>query len=226
MLVVHAALRRTARRDRARVPLEHPPHFDADPRQIAEEIRALAFDHTEIGESHGEARVRIDLARIRPIELAPRLRLGRSIELASAEEEYEELKAARRRAPHLVQGDGSKIGDAVARFLKELPPRGVLKPLVPFDAAARQKPRTLEGAGGLLDDEDATGLVDAADDRADPRAVGHGRYGFLVGVGTGVRDGGTNVGVAVGTGVRVGTGVGVGVGVGVGHGSGLVRFQV
>lgn len=206
--------------------------------EIPEEVGAPAFDDPEIGERDREARVWIDLTRIRPAELAARLGAGRPLELAAPEELDEKVKAARWDASHLVKGHGSKRADPVAGLLEELPPGGVVEALVPVDAASRQEPRAFERSRGLFDDQDPSRVVDTADDRAHSWALSRQGalplgswatgYGFLVGVGPGVRVGGTSerVGVGSGVAVRVGTGVNVGVGVGVGHGSGLARFQV
>ena len=224
MLVVHAALRRTGCHHGARLPLEQATHLHADPGEIAEERRTLALDEPEVGERDGEARVRLQLARIRPAELASRLGSRGPIELTCAEQGDEEMKTARRGAAHLVYGDGSEIAHAIAGLLEELPASRVLETFMWLHVAARKEPRAGERPSGLLHDEHTSRVVDAADDRAHTRARGHGRYGFFVGVGTGVRVGGTKLCVGPGDDVRVGTGVGVGDDVG--HGSGLARFQV
>lgn len=140
------------------------------------------------------------------------------------------METARGRAPHLVQSDRSQIAGAIARLLEELAPSRVVKTLIGLYGASGQKPRARERSGGLLDDQDPSRVIEARDDRADPRRVGHAGYGFLVGVGVG-NGGSVALGrgiVGVGPGVRVGTGVrvGVGDGDGVGHGSGPTRFHV
>ena len=138
----------------------------------------------------------------------------------------EKVKGAGRRALHLIEGHRPQILGAIARLLEQLAPGGVLETLVPLHSPARQKPSARERTGGLLDDEDPTGVVDARDDRTDPGPCG-ARYGVFLGVGNG---GSVPVGkpmVGVGPGVRVGTGVRVGVGdAGVGQASGGTRFQV
>ena len=138
------------------------------------------------------------------------------------------MKAARGRASHLVDRDRAKVGGAIAGLLEELAPRGVLETLVPLHVPAGQKPRARERTGCLFDDQYPSGVIDARDDRADPRPFGHARYGVFLGVGKGGSVPIGNVVVGVGPGVRVGTGVRVGVGEaeGVGHGSGPTRFQV
>ena len=138
------------------------------------------------------------------------------------------MKAAGGRTAHLVQGHRPQVLRAIARLLEELAPCRVLETLVALYVPTRQKPRARERTGGLLDDQDLAGAIDARDDRADPRPFGHRRYGVFFGVGKGgsVPVGNPMVGVAPG--VRVGTGVRVGVGEpeGVGQGSGPTRFQV
>ena len=163
-----------------------------------------------------------------PAQLAAGLSSWRSLDRPGMKEVNEEMEMPRGRAPHLVQSDGPHVGGAIARLLEELAPRGVLKALVPLDVAAGQKPRARERSGGLLDDQDAPGVIDARDDRTDPRPSGHLGYGFLVGEGEG---GSVALGrglVGAGLGVRVGAGVRVGVGDGEGvrHGSGPTRFHV
>ena len=138
-----------------------------------------------------------------------------------------EVKGTGRHALHLIEGHRPQIVGAIPRLLEELAPRGVLQTFVALHVAARQKPSARERTGGLLDDEDPAGVIDARDDRADPGPGGHARYGVFLGVGKG---GSVPVGkpmVGVGPGVRVGTGVRVGVGdAGVGQGSGATRLQV
>src|SRR5437667_11922145 len=46
------------------------PHLDAQPREIPLERRTLAVDQSEVHESDRQIRVRVDLARQRPTELA------------------------------------------------------------------------------------------------------------------------------------------------------------
>jgi hypothetical protein len=173
----------------------------------------------------------IDLARVDPAELAARFRSRRSIDCSGPKHVYEEVKAAGGRAPHLVEGHGPQVNGAIARLFEELSPCRILETLVPLDVPAGEEPRAGERTRGLLNDQDASRAVDARDDRADPRPLGHPRYGFFVGVGTGtgvVGKGGSvaggNVTVGLVPGVRVGTGVSTGASVG--HGSELTRFQV
>ncbi len=183
--------------------------------------------------------MRVDLAGPSPPEFAARLGPRRSIDAAGTKQVNEEVKASGGRASHLVPGDGSQVAGAIACLLEELASRGVLETLVSLHVPARQEPRTGERTGGLLDDQDTSGVIDARDHRADSVALprrgtlplgpfGHARYGVFFGVGNGgsVPVGNGIVGVAPG--VRVGTGVRVGVGdpEGVGHGSGPTRFHV
>lgn len=172
--------------------------------------------------------MRDDLAWRGPAQLAARLCLRRSIQRAGTEEVNEEMKAARGHASDLVERDRAKVGGAIARLLEELAPRGVLETLVPLHVPPGQKPRASERTGCLFDDQHAPSVINARDDRTHARALGHARYGFLVGVGKGGSVPIGNVVVGVGPGVRVGTGVRVGVGdaEGVGHGSGPTRFHV
>ena len=191
------------------------------------ECRAIALDQPEVDESDGQIRVGIDLGGPGPSQLAARLCSRRSVERAGTNEVNDEMKAPGWDAAHLVQSHGPQVSRAIARLLEELASGGVLETLVPFDIPARQKPRAGERTGGLLDDQDLAGAIDARDDRADPRPFGHRRYGVFFGVGKGgsVPVGNPMVGVAPG--VRVGTGVRVGVGEpeGVGQGSGPTRFH-
>ena len=174
-----------------------------------------------------------------PAQLAAGLRLRRPVERTGAKQVNEEVKESGGRASHLVQGDGLKVAGAIACLLEELASRRVLQPLVALHVPTRQEPGTGERTGGLFDDQDPSGVIDAPDDRADSGALprqghlplgpfGHARYGVFFGVGKGgsVPVGNGIVGVAPG--VRVGTGVRVGVGdpEGVGHGSGPTRFHV
>jgi hypothetical protein len=192
------------------------------------ECRAIALDEPEVGESDSQIRVRIDLGGPGPPQLAARLCPRRSVERTGAKEVNDEMKAAGWGAAHLVQSHGPQVTGAIARLLEKLASGRVLETLVPFDIPARQKPRACERTGGLLDDEDASGAIDARNDRANARPFGHRRYGVFLGVGKGgsVPVGNPIVGVAPG--VRVGTGVRVGVGdpEGVGQGSGPTRFHV
>lgn len=163
-----------------------------------------------------------------PAQLAARLRSWRPIQGAGTEEMDEEMKATGWGTPYFVDCDGSQVAGAIARLLEELAARGILETLVPLHVPPGQKPRAGERTGALFDDQDPSRLVDAGDDGARARPLGHLRQGFLVGVGEG---GCVALGrgiVAVGPGVRVGTGVRVGVGDGeaVGHGSGPTRFHV
>jgi hypothetical protein len=87
----------------------------------------------------------------------------------------EKVKGSRRRAPHVIEGHGPQIFGAVARLLEELAPRGVIQRLALLHSPARQKPGARERTGGLLDDEDPTGVIDARDDRADRGPGGHAR---------------------------------------------------
>src|SRR4029079_7699009 len=97
--------------------------------------------------------MRIDLVRRGPPQIAARLGTRRSFEAACAEEVDQEVEAARRRAPDLVQGDGSQLRGPVARLLEELASRGVLQALVALHVAAGQEPRARERPRGLFDDE-------------------------------------------------------------------------
>jgi len=221
------------------VPLEQAPHLGPGRHKIANERLAIALDQPKVDEGDRKVRVRIDLAWRGPAQLAAGLRLRRPVERTGAKQVNEEVKASGGRASHLVQGDGSQVAGAIACLLEELASRGVLETLVSLHVPARQEPRTGERTGGLLDDQDTSGVIDASDHRADsgvlPRRgalplgpFGHARYGVFFGVGKG---GSVPVGkpiVGVAPGVRVGTGVRVGVGdpEGVGHGSGPTRFHV
>ncbi len=113
----------------------------------------------------------VDLARIHPTDLAVVLGSRLSVDLTAPEQVDAEVKAAGRRALNLVASDGPEIGDAVAGLLQELPSCGVLDALVPLDVPAGQKPRARERTGGLLDDQDTAGAVEARDDGADARPL-------------------------------------------------------
>src|SRR5439155_26149384 len=103
------------------------------------------------------------------------LRARRSFERARAEEVDEEVKPAGWRAAHLVESDGPQVAGAIACLLEELASRRVLETLVPFHVSTRQQPRARERTGDLLDDQDLSGVMDACDDRTDPRRLGHSR---------------------------------------------------
>jgi hypothetical protein len=83
----------------------------------------------------------------------------------------EEVEASRGNAPHVVAGGGTEIVDAIARLLEKLAPRGILEGLVALDVPAGQEPRAREWAGGLPDEQDAPGVVDAGNDGADAGPV-------------------------------------------------------
>ena len=119
--------------------------------------------------------MRIQLSRHGPPDLAARLRSCRSLESGATKQVDEEVKAAGGRAADLVQGDRSQTFGAIPRLFEELASRGVLEALVPLDVPAREKPCTGERTGGLFDYQDPTDVIDARDDRADPRPFGHER---------------------------------------------------
>ena len=85
------------------------------------------------------------------------------------------MKAASGNAPHLVQGDRSQVVDAIARLFEELASGRRFETLVALHTPTGQKPRAREWTGGLFDDQDPPRVIDAGDDRADPRRVGHAR---------------------------------------------------
>jgi hypothetical protein len=86
----------------------------------------------------------------------------------------EEVKTTGRDAPHVVYGLGSQLARAVAGLLEKLATRGVIETLAVLDASTRKDPFAYERTGSLFDEEDPSTVVDARDDRADPRRLGHG----------------------------------------------------
>ena len=131
----------------------------------------IALDEPQVDQGDGQVRMGVDLAWRDPPQLASRLRSRRPLDLAAAEEVNEKMKAARGRAPHLVAGDGAQVTGAIARLLEELAPRGILEMLVVLDTSAGQEPCAGERTGGLFDDQDASGVIDAGDDRAKAGAL-------------------------------------------------------
>ena len=120
--------------------------------------------------------MRIDLSRQGPPNLAARLRTRRSVEPKASEEVNEKVKVVDGgRAAHLVQGDRSQLFGSVTRLLEKLAARGVLETFAPLHVSAGEEPCTREGTGGLFHDEDPTGVIDARDDRANSRPLGHRR---------------------------------------------------
>lgn len=194
-------------------------------REVANERGRVALDEAEIGESDGQAGVRIDRVRVLPSHPAPILRSRNPFDLAGAKHVDKEVEAAGRRASDFVQGRESQIAGAIAGLLEKLAAGGILDPLVGLHVPSGQEPRAGEWSAVLFDNEDPAVAVDAGDDRTDSRALRHAVYGSRVRVGVGVGNPKKRVGVGVGT-ALVGSGVGGGVGDGVAHGSGLTRFQV
>ncbi len=119
--------------------------------------------------------MQIDLARLGPAQPASRFRSCRSLERASPEKVDKKVEAPRGHAPNLVPSDGPQVAGAIAGLLEELAPRGVLERLVALDVPAGQEPCPSERTGGLFDDEDPPGAIDARDDRTYPRPLGHPR---------------------------------------------------
>lgn len=187
---------------------------------------AIGIDETEIGESRDQARVRIARAGILPAHRTTGFRTRLPGEVTGAEHVDEEVEAIRWQAPHLIASHKSQISGAIAGLFEELAAGRILDPLAPLDVPSGQDPGTGEWSAMLFDDEDLAARIDAGDDRADGRILGHPGYGLLVLVGRGVGvEPKKGVGVGVGN-PKNGVGEGDGVGDGVGQGSGLTRFQV
>jgi hypothetical protein len=155
-----------------RTRLDQATHLDADLREISKDRRAVAVDETKIDERERQVRVCVDLAGIRPADLATRLGSWCSFESLTAEKMDEKVKATRGCAADLVARDGSQTRGPVARLLKELPSRGVLEKFISFHIPAGQKPCARERTRGLFDEKDAPGVIDAADNGADAGALG------------------------------------------------------
>src|SRR5687768_543296 len=101
--------------------------------------------------------MRVDLEWRNPDKVAVVLWSWRTVDFAAAEQVDEEVKAAGRRATHLVESDGPQNGGAVAGLLEKFPPCGFLGILVPLHAATGQEPCARERTGGLPDEKDTPG---------------------------------------------------------------------
>jgi hypothetical protein len=67
------------------------------------------------------------------------------------------------------------LGCAVPGLLDELASRGILESFVALHVSAREEPFTSERPGALLDQEDASGVIDTRDDGTNVRPIGHVR---------------------------------------------------
>ncbi len=155
--------------------LENAAHLQPGHCEIATERLGVALDQTEVGERDRQIRVRIDFARRGPPQLAACLGSRRSFDRARTEQMDEVVKATGRYALDLVHGLGSHVMCAVTRLFDKLASRRVLKTLVPLHVPAGEEPFTSERPGCLLDEEDASGVIDTRDDRTDGRPIGHVR---------------------------------------------------
>jgi len=120
--------------------------------------------------------VRVDFGWRRPPQVAARLRSRRSFDTAGTEQLNDEVKPTGRLAPHLIRRRSSQLLRAISGLLKQLASRGILESFVALHDSAREEPFTNERPGALLDQENASGVIDARNDRADPRGTfGHVR---------------------------------------------------